>query len=103
MQGQSPIRHSPKFIEVGSLVMLNQYWGCFVLAYVLPLLVLVGCRESKTYQYIIPEKTNDGWDVASLAREKIAGKPIKELIERIYDNTYKNIHSVLVIRNGKLV
>jgi hypothetical protein len=28
---------------------------------------------------------------------------IKDLIERIYDNTYKNIHSVLVIRNGKLV
>jgi CubicO group peptidase (beta-lactamase class C family) len=83
--------------------MLNQHFGRFVLTYVLTLLVLVGCRENKTYRYAIPEKTNDGWDVASLASEKIADEPIKELIERIYDNTYKNIHSVLVIRNGKLV
>jgi CubicO group peptidase (beta-lactamase class C family) len=83
--------------------MVNQHFGRFVLTYVLPLLALVGCRESKTYRYAIPEMTNDGWDVASLASEKIAGEPIKELIERIYDNTYKNIHSVLVIRNGKLV
>src|SRR3954447_21322032 len=83
--------------------MLNQHFGHFILTYVLPWVALMGCRGTKTYQYAIPEKTNDGWDVASLAMEKIADEPIKELIERIYDNTYKNIHSVLVIRNGKLV
>ena len=57
--------------------MLNQHFGRFVLTYVLPLLVLVGCRENKTYRYAIPEKTNDGWYVASLASEKIADEPIK--------------------------
>src|SRR6478735_733225 len=83
--------------------MLNPHIDRFVLTYILPLLVLMGCRERKPYRYAIPEKTNDSWDFASLASEKIADEPIKELIERIYDDTYKNIHSVLVIRNGKLV
>lgn len=83
--------------------MLNENCGCCILTCVLLLLVLVGCRGTKTYRYAVPEKTNDGWEVASLASQNIAGEPIKELIERVYDNSYKNIHSVLLVKNGKLV
>ena len=57
----------------------------------------------KGYQYTVPEKTNDGWETASLSSVNIDAGLIKELFERIGDNSYKNIHSVLLVKNGKLV
>ena len=57
----------------------------------------------KSYQYAVPEKTNDGWKTASLKDARLDTNLIKELIERIGDNSYKNIHSVLLVKNGKLV
>jgi CubicO group peptidase (beta-lactamase class C family) len=57
----------------------------------------------KTYRYIVPEKTNDGWETAALSSENLDTDLIKDLFERINDNTYKNIHSVLLVKNGKLV
>ncbi len=88
-----------------------------VLVYGLPffalaviLLVHSGCEKSrptannvKTYQYTIPEKINDGWETAHLSSENLDANLIGDLIERIKDNTYKNIHSVLLVKNGKLV
>jgi CubicO group peptidase (beta-lactamase class C family) len=50
-----------------------------------------------------PEKTNDGWDTADLESEHVDAKLIGELLSRIRDNTYTNIHSVLLVKNGKLV
>jgi CubicO group peptidase (beta-lactamase class C family) len=75
------------------------------LALVLLLLLIshLGCWGSKKYEYTVPIAANDGWQTASLESEKLAAKPIKELIERINHNIYKNIHSVLVVKNGKLV
>jgi CubicO group peptidase (beta-lactamase class C family) len=55
------------------------------------------------YQYAVPEKTNDGWQIASLDDEKIDAELLKEMFERITDKSYKNIHSVLLVKNGKLV
>ena len=67
------------------------------------LLILAGCRESKKYQYTVPDATNDGWAIASLSSQSLAAEPIKQLFDRINDSTYKNIHSVLLVKNGKLV
>jgi CubicO group peptidase (beta-lactamase class C family) len=65
----------------------------------------VGSRENQasTTQYAAPEKTRDGWETASLNDENLDANLIKELFERISDHTYKNIHSVLLVKNGKLV
>src|SRR4051812_37237244 len=71
--------------------------------YVLALILLSGCGGVKEYRYNIPETANDGWATASLSSEGLAAEPIKELFDRINDNTYKNIHAVLVVKNGKLV
>jgi hypothetical protein len=57
----------------------------------------------KNYQYTVPAKTNDGWETASLSSVNIDAGLIKELFERIGDNSYENIHSVLLVKNGKLV
>jgi CubicO group peptidase (beta-lactamase class C family) len=65
-------------------------------------IALSACSGATAYQYSVPEKTNGGWDVASMADEKIDAGLIKEMFERIGDQSYKNIHSVLLVKNGKL-
>src|ERR1035441_1487732 len=81
-----------------------------LLALVIIFVVLSGYAEDqaatnniKSYQYTIPEKTNDGWETASLNSVNLDAGLIKELFERIGDNSYKNIHSVLLVKNDKLV
>jgi CubicO group peptidase (beta-lactamase class C family) len=81
-----------------------------LLAWVIILVVLSGYAENQTptnniknYQYTVPAKTNDGWETASLSSVNIDAGLIKELFERIGDNSYENIHSVLLVKNGKLV
>jgi hypothetical protein len=70
----------------------------------------VGCvraesltHDSKTYQYGVPERLNDGWETASLSGVSLDTNLIRELFARIGNNSYKNIHSVLLVKNGKLV
>jgi hypothetical protein len=55
------------------------------------------------YQYTVPKNTNDGWQTADLSSEHIDRKLIEELLGQISDNTFTNIHSVLIVKNGKLV
>src|SRR3954470_8993030 len=82
--------------------MPGDYYRSFS-TYVLALVLLSGCRAAKEYRYNIPETTSDGWATASLSSEGLAAERIQELFDRINDNTYKNIHAVLVVKNGKLV
>jgi CubicO group peptidase (beta-lactamase class C family) len=83
--------------------MLRGHFRRLVLMFVLQLLLLSGCRKCEEYRYTVPEVTNDGWQTATLSSANVAAEPIHELFNRIKDNTYKNIHSVLVVKNGKLV
>lgn len=57
----------------------------------------------KSYQYHVPQRLNDGWEPASLGAVGLNAKLIRELFERVGDNSYKNIHTVLLVKNGKLV
>ncbi len=50
-----------------------------------------------------PIQTNDGWQTASLANVNIDSAKLQIMMDRICDNTYKNIHSILIIKNDKLV
>ena len=63
--------------------------------------LLVSCAPAHTSP--VPEQTNDGWPTASLAEVGIDEMKIGEAIERIHDDTYQNIHSVLIVKDGKLV
>ena len=56
-----------------------------------------------SYKYKVPEQTDDGWQTAHIAQVKINEKKLTDLIEKILNGTYINIHSVLIIKNGKLV
>lgn len=63
--------------------------------------LFLSCRPS--YMYQIPEQTNDGWQVASLDDVGITEKTLGKLMNRIRDNTYQNVDSILIVKDGKLV
>jgi CubicO group peptidase (beta-lactamase class C family) len=56
-----------------------------------------------SYTYQLPGQIADGWPVASLQSQLLAPKPIEQLTDQILTEQYRNIHSLLVVRNGKLV
>jgi len=71
-------------------------------AWALPLLIL-SAANAQTYQYTVPAKIKDGWETSSLSDEKMDVALIRDMLERVRSGGYKNIQSVLIARNGKLV
>jgi len=59
--------------------------------------------DGAPYVYQVPQETKDGWETSSLTEESVDSKIIFELIEKILSNDYKNVHSVLLVKNGKLI
>ena len=55
------------------------------------------------YRYAVPQTTGDGWETADRSAARLDARLLDELFERIGDGTYTNIHSVLLVRDGKLV
>jgi CubicO group peptidase (beta-lactamase class C family) len=52
---------------------------------------------------LIPEKSGDGWDTASLESVGINPTDIQEAVSRIEDGTYENIHSIVIVKDDRLV
>jgi CubicO group peptidase (beta-lactamase class C family) len=57
------------------------------------------------YRYQVPLETDDGWATSSLFEESVDSEKISELMRNILDGNeeVKNVHSVLLVKNGKLV
>ena len=53
--------------------------------------------------YKLPVNKNDGWDISSLNKEGIKENLIIDLLNKINNKNYKNIHSLIIIRNNKIV
>ena len=83
--------------------------------FLLILLILLGflvgaCEEDSltnppgaNYNYTVPEETGDGWETASLSSVGMNTSKIESLVNKIKSNTYEEVHSVVVIKNDKLV
>jgi len=54
-------------------------------------------------EYPVPEGAKDEWETASPGDVGLDTNLLAELFGRINDHTYKNIHSVLIVKNGKLL
>lgn len=50
----------------------------------------------------IPESTDDGWDVSSLDAENVDAKKIETMVRNIQADP-RNLHSILIVRNNKLI
>ena len=66
------------------------------------LFVLLGSCSPK-YAYEIQEQTDDGWLTASLQDVGLNKGKLGELIKDIKQGKYENIHSILIVKDGKLV
>jgi CubicO group peptidase (beta-lactamase class C family) len=78
----------------------------FVLA--LSLAVLGACQvvdetTRQPYSYRQPQEHGDGWQTSSCSAQSIDPSPLAEMVNRVHDEVFRNIHSVLVVRNEKLV
>jgi len=55
------------------------------------------------YAYQLPEKIDDDWEISSLDKEAVDSTTIVKLIKNILAGEFPNTHSVLLVKNGKLI
>jgi CubicO group peptidase (beta-lactamase class C family) len=72
------------------------------------LLVLLVCGAfvascAPAQPYPVPEQRDDGWQTASPDEVGINPKKIRAAVDRIHDDTYQNIHSMVIVKDGMLV
>jgi CubicO group peptidase (beta-lactamase class C family) len=62
---------------------------------------LAACAPAQTHPVAV--KTIDGWPTAGLHEVGLDEEKIAEAVGRVQDGTYENIHSILIVKDGKLV
>jgi len=60
-------------------------------------------QPERKYVYRPPVKFDDGWQISSLSQEDIEPEKIYDLMAAIINESYVNIHSILIVKNGKMV
>ena len=69
-------------------------------------LLIVSCEKFDTsaqYSYQPPDSINDGIDVGSLDEVQMDVKIIEKAVNEIYSGRYSEVHSMLIVKDGKLV
>ena len=68
-------------------------------------LLTVSCKfdSSGQYTYQPPENTEDGFATGSLDEVNIKAAPIKRAVNEIYAGRFKEVHSMLIFKDNKLV
>jgi CubicO group peptidase (beta-lactamase class C family) len=51
----------------------------------------------------VPKETGDGWQTASPDQVGVNPELLNQLLDRIRKNDYQNVHSILIVKDGKLV
>src|SRR6185437_1869877 len=77
-----------------------------ILSFVLAASMLISCHShhrSTAYSYVKPKQLDDGLPVDAMYNEGMDTGRIVALTKLILDNTYPNIHSLLILRHGKLI
>lgn len=81
-----------------------------ILFFWLILFVFMSCCSSSTieqeepdYSYTVPEVIDDGWEVGSLDSVGIDMVGVVEIVRDIFAGEYPVIHSLLMVRGGRLV
>ncbi len=80
----------------------------------LSLLLTMGCQTSDedttstvenndSFQYQIPEQTNDGWETAAMDSVGMDKSILENLVDAINNEEYTDVHSIVIIKENKLV
>jgi CubicO group peptidase (beta-lactamase class C family) len=60
-------------------------------------------KSNSSYQYKIPENLHDGLPVGDIRKTILDTALLREMMQKIINGDYPNVHSVLIIKDGKLV
>jgi CubicO group peptidase (beta-lactamase class C family) len=60
-------------------------------------------KGKDSYCYTVPEDLNDGLIVGDINNTLLDTALLREMMQKIIGGTYQNVHSVLIIKDGKLV
>ena len=63
----------------------------------------IGQNAPSDYRYHPPANLNDGIAVGDIAQSNLGEATAEAIVRAILDGTYKDVHSVLLYQNGKLV
>ena len=63
--------------------------------------LLVSCAPARLSD--VPKQTGDGWQTASPDEVGVSKEKIDQAVALINDGTYQNVHSILIVKDGKLV
>lgn len=80
-----------------------------IILLVLSLAFSLSCKNEQNssvpdeYTYQIPEQTGDGWETASLNDVGMDENRISELVDNIRNDIYQEVHSVVIVKDGRLV
>lgn len=78
--------------------------GCVSVLFIIFAVVAGGFSQTANYDYQMPTKFNDGWEVSSLLAEGIDIEPIEEISRQIREwESLEEVLSLLIVKNGKLV
>jgi CubicO group peptidase (beta-lactamase class C family) len=94
-------------LEGRILIMKKLYFFSLALVLLLGVFIFIcpGISEPQgTDVYRIPEKLNDGWEVTSLSEVGVDTGKIEQITQEIRnDERFDLIHSMLIVKDGKLV
>jgi len=62
----------------------------------------IEASQGKEYAYYILEQTGDGWECVNLEDLGLNKKSMIDCVNQIRKGKYKDIHSLLIVKNGKL-
>jgi hypothetical protein len=79
-----------------------------ILFYIILTVCFVSCkvkndRDTVVYVYQEPFSRDGGWETSTLTAQGIDVSLITQMIIKVKENIFKNIHGVLIIRNENLV
>ena len=83
----------------GTLSRAIRSW--LLLCVVLLAALLLACGQEPTSG--IPPQTGDGWQTADPTSVGLDAQKLDQAVARIRDGTYQNVHSLLIVKDGKLV
>lgn len=72
---------------------------------ILSLILFAGCLQEQPadYNYITPQNRSDGLTTGSLTEVNLDSVLINQLVKSVNSGKYKEVHSVLIHKDGKLV
>jgi len=83
--------------------------NCFLIVICMVCFLIVDCKKESTssdtseYTYQIPVQKNDGWETASLSHVNMDPTPIISMMNELLKRDNHGIHSILIIKDSKLV